>query len=145
MKIKIHFLFGHTFSGLCYLWQDFTTLVICVFFLPFFLSAKSPNFPIGLKSLLNGPKVCNGLLLQNKQIVKWENLVIGIKIFNCMFLSCHICVSEWIHTLYLPECQGTPFLKQVQYMKFKWLQWDSNPQPLSSQMNTQPFGQITSS
>ena len=24
---------------------------------------------------------------------------------------------------------------------FKWLQQDSNPQPLSSQMNTQPFGQ----
>ena len=26
-------------------------------------------------------------------------------IFNCMFLSCHVRVSEWIHTLYLPECQ----------------------------------------
>ena len=25
--------------------------------------------------------------------------------FDCMFLSCHI--SEWIHTLELPECQGT--------------------------------------
>ena len=24
-----------------------------------------------------------------------------------MFLSCHVRVSEWIHTLYLPECQGT--------------------------------------
>ena len=23
---------------------------------------------------------------------------------NCMFLSCHIRVSEWIYTLWLPEC-----------------------------------------
>ena len=36
-------------------------------------------------------------------------------------------------TLYsLPECQGTPCLKQVPYLKFKWQQRDSNPQPLSS-------------
>ena len=26
-------------------------------------------------------------------------------------------------------------------MKFKWLQLDSNPEPLSSQTNTQSFGQ----
>ena len=32
----------------------------------------------------------------------------------------------------LPECQGTPCLKQAPYLKFKWTQWDSNPQPLSS-------------
>ena len=31
-----------------------------------------------------------------------------------MFSSCHIRVSEWIHTLYLPECQGTPCSKQAQ-------------------------------
>ena len=23
----------------------------------------------------------------------------------CMFLSCHVRLSEWMHTLYLPECQ----------------------------------------
>ena len=27
---------------------------------------------------------------------------------DCMILSCHVGVSEWIHTLSLPECQGTP-------------------------------------
>ena len=33
-------------------------------------------------------------------------------------------------TLYsLPECQGTPCSKQVPYLKFKWQQRDSNPQP----------------
>ena len=52
--------------------------------------------------------------------------------YDCMFLSCHVRVSEWIHTLYLPECQGTPCSKQARYLKFKWLQRDSNPQPLSS-------------
>ena len=36
-----------------------------------------------------------------------------------MFLSCHVRVSEWIHTLYLPECQGTPCSKQARKLKFK--------------------------
>ena len=28
-----------------------------------------------------------------------------------MFLSYHVHVSEWIYTMWLPECQGTPCLK----------------------------------
>ena len=39
---------------------------------------------------------------------------------------------EWIYTLYLPEWQRTTCSKQARYLKFKWLQWDLNPQPLSS-------------
>ena len=41
-------------------------------------------------------------------------------------------------TLYsLPECQGTPFnSNQAPYLKFKWQQRDSNPQPLSSYKRT---------
>ena len=31
-----------------------------------------------------------------------------------MFLPCHVRISEWIHTLWLPECQGTLCLKQAQ-------------------------------
>ena len=34
---------------------------------------------------------------------------------------------EWIHTLQLPECQGTPCPKQARNLKFKWLQLDPNP------------------
>ena len=34
--------------------------------------------------------------------------------------------------LKLPECQGTSCSKQARHMKFKRLQQDSNPQPLSS-------------
>ena len=41
--------------------------------------------------------------------------------------------SESEFTLYsLPECQGTLCSKQAPYLKFKWQQRDSNPQPLSS-------------
>ena len=29
-------------------------------------------------------------------------------VFDCMFLSYHVHMSEQIHTLYLPECQGIP-------------------------------------
>ena len=38
---------------------------------------------------------------------------INVKTNDCMFLSCHVRVSEWIHTLSLPECQGTPCSKQA--------------------------------
>ena len=47
-------------------------------------------------------------------------------------LTCYVHVSEWIHTLQLPECQGTPCSKEARNLKFKWLQRDSNPQLLSS-------------
>ena len=61
--------------------------------------------------------------------------------FGYMLLSCHLTISEWIYTAFqvLPECQKTPCLKQAQYLTFKWQQQDSNPQPPSSYMNTQPF------
>ena len=35
-----------------------------------------------------------------------------------MLFSCHVRISEWIDTLYLPECQGTPCSKQARYLKF---------------------------
>ena len=56
-----------------------------------------------------------------------------------MFLSYHVRVSEWIHTLQLPEYQRTPYSKQAQNMKFKWLKLDLNPEPVSSSTNTQPL------
>ena len=52
--------------------------------------------------------------------------------FDSILLSCHVWVSEWIYTLHLPEYQGTPYSKQVPYLKFKWSQHDSNLQPFSS-------------
>ena len=52
----------------------------------------------------------------------------------CMLLSCHVRVSEWIHTLQLPEFQGTPCQKQARNLIFKWLRLDSNPQ-LTTKLN----------
>ena len=47
-----------------------------------------------------------------------------------MFLSCHVRVSEWIYSSL--NVKGTLCLNQVRNLKFKWLQLDSNPQPLQS-------------
>ena len=59
-----------------------TLLAIRVFSLLF--STSSPKFLplVSLKSSLNWPKIRNGFLLQNKQIVKWWNFVKNIKIFT---------------------------------------------------------------
>ena len=78
------------------------------------------------------------------KIANWLSCVVSNYLygtFDWMFLSCHVHISEWIHTLYFPECQGTLSTKQVQYLKFKWLPRDSNSKPLSSLSNTQLFGQ----
>ena len=43
------------------------------------------------------------------KLVKWLSCVVSTYLygaFDCMFLSCHVRVSEWIYTLYLPECQS---------------------------------------
>ena len=63
------------------------------------------------------------------KLAKWLSCVVSTYLygaFDCMFLSCHEHVSEWIHTVYLPECHGTPCSKQARNLKFKWLQLDSN-------------------
>ena len=71
--------------------------------------------------------------------IAWSSPARSDHISDCMFLSCQKHVSEWIYTLKLPECQGTPSSKQVQYLKYKWLQRESNPWPLSHL--AQPFSQ----
>ena len=40
-----------------------------------------------------------------------------------MFSSCHARVPELIHTLYLPECQGTPCWKQVRIGSLSDCNW----------------------
>ena len=62
-----------------------------------------------------------------------------ISYLDCMLLSCRVRVSEWIHTLFLPKCQGTPCSKQARYLKFKWQQRDLNPQSLSSALRVYGF------
>ena len=76
--------------------------------------------------------ITNLFTTKGKLIVKYEWIYIG-EIWSkwicnyhylqtlstmTMFLSCHLRISEWIHTLYLLECQGTPCWKQVRNLKF---------------------------
>ena len=84
LKLKIHSLFLVTlFCAHVTWWQHFTTLAIGVFSIPFFLNANPQVLPlISVKSSLSWPKIRNGLLLQNNQIVKRGNFVTGIKIFT---------------------------------------------------------------
>ena len=83
-------------------------------------------------------------LNQLTKLVKWLSCIVSIYLygaFDCVFLSCHICVLEWIYSLQLPESQEKYFLKQAWYLKFKWLQRDLNSQTFSLQTNTKSFSQ----
>ena len=85
--------------------------------------------------------VCRRTLNHFTKLAKWLSCVVSTYLygaFDCIFLSCYVRISDWIHTLYLPECQGSPCSKQARCLKIKWLQRDSNPQPLSSLTTTQP-------
>ena len=65
------------------------------------------------------------------KLAKWLRCVVSIYLygtFDCMFLSCRVCILEWIYTLQLSKCPGTSCSKQAQYLKIKWLQRDSNLQ-----------------
>ena len=115
-----------------FLQVDLNTLGIKVFYkvilsllmdmIKYSQSTQSNKFAISLQYLEK--EVRNGV--QFLHVHKHQNF----DTLDCMFLSCHVHISEWIHTLYLPECQGTPCSKQAQYLKFKWLQRDLNPNHL---------------
>ena len=47
-----------------------------------------------------------------------------------IFFSRNVRISEWIHTLQLPQCQATPASKKMRNPKFNWLQLGSNQQQL---------------
>ena len=116
-----------------YPFQSESTLYICLNFIEH-LAQNRPD--ISSLSDCNRARTHNHLvgkitLNHLTKLTKWLSWVVSIYlygIFNCIFLSCHARVSEWIHTLHLPECQGTPCWKQVRYLKFKWLERDSNQQ-----------------
>ena len=61
-----------------------------------------------------------------------------------MLLSCHIRISEWIWTLLLLECQGTPCSKQVQHQKCKWQHNRVWTHSHLIHLATQPLNHITS-
>ena len=60
------------------------------------------------KTWTNNQFVCKQTLNDLAKLAKWLSCVVCSYLydaFDCMFLSCHLCISEWIHTIYLPECQ----------------------------------------
>ena len=73
-----------------------------------------------------------------KNLTKLENRLSSVVssylygAFDCMFWSCHVRVSEWIHTLQLPKYPEIFCPKLQPNMKFKWVQWHSKRQQLSS-------------
>ena len=82
----------------------------------------------------NWTRTQNHLLLKRRlnhlaKLTKWLDCALSTYlygVFDGMLLSCHVCVSDWIHALQLPEYQGTPGSKQAQNLKVIWLQQDSN-------------------
>ena len=56
------------------------------------------------------------VLISNKVFFSEKNYKYFI---GCMFLSCHVRILESIHTLYFPECEGTPCSEQTRSLKFK--------------------------
>ena len=74
---------------------------------------KQNQFPNGLKRADIKPTFKKGPL------DKTNYRPIGILPTVSMFLSCHVRVSELIHTLQLPEYQGTPCSMQARNVKFK--------------------------
>ena len=77
----------------------------------------------------------NGTLIQNllvrkrtlnhlAKLAEWLSCVVSTYLygaFDCMLFSCHLRVSEWIHTLqpeFLRKCHSTPCSKQAPHLKF---------------------------
>ena len=147
------------------LWVLISTvhLILCFYHVTYEFESESTLYScLNIKELLARSRrhiwslsECNGTRTHNHlvrkrilnhlaKLAKWLSSVVSTYLygaFDCMFLSCHLRVWEWIRTLQMPECQETPCSKKASYLKIKWLQRDSNPQPLSSSTNTQPFSQ----
>ena len=65
--------------------------------------------------------VCQRTLNHLAKVAEWLNYLFGTYLysaFNCIFLSCHVRVSAWIHPPKLPQCQETPCSKQARNRKF---------------------------
>ena len=80
------------------------------------------------------------------KLIKWSSWVESsywYGAFDSLFLSCHVRVSEWIHTLSFQECQRTPCSKQVRYLIFQWPQRDSNSHQLVHKLTLNHSAKLT--
>ena len=119
-----------------YAFQSESTLYICLNVKKFFDQNRRD---IWYLSNFNGTRTHNHLVRTRTlnilaELTKWLNWHVNTYLYgacDCMLLSSHVHISEWIHALHLAGCQETFCFKQARYLKFKWLQRDSNAQTLS--------------
>ena len=129
-------------------------LIVCFYHVTYEFESESTLYScLNVKELLarsrhhiwrlsdcNGTRTHNHLVRKRTlnhlaKLAKWLSCAVSTYLygaFDCVFLSCHVRVWEWIHTLQMPECQGTHCSKEAPYLKIKWLQLDSKPQPPNS-------------
>ena len=124
-----------------------THLTVCSYHLRYTLQTES-SFIICLKfKKLLALSKRNILRLRNYNVSQTHNHLVLKRTLNhlascvvstylygaldCMFLSSHVRVSEGIHIPNFHERQRTACSKQAQYLKFKRLQRNLHPQPLS--------------
>ena len=116
-------------------------LTLCSFDITYVFQSKSTVFfYLNFKELLARNR-CNILSLSDYNSTGTHNHFIHKWTLNYLakqtkwlswvesILSCHVHVWEWIHTLYFADFEETFCSKQMWYLKFKWGQGDSNPQP----------------
>ena len=69
--------------------------------------------------------VCKQKPIQLAKLTKWWGCVLSTCLYgtlDCIFLSCDLRIPQWIHTLYLPECEGNPWWSRCEI----WSLSDSN-------------------
>ena len=94
-----------------YVFQSQSTFYICLNMKELF-ARNRPD--MGSLSNCKGTQTHNHLvrkrtlthLAKLTKSLSWVSSTYLYRAFHCMFLSCYVRVSEWIHTLYLPDCQG---------------------------------------
>ena len=77
---------------------------------------------------------------------KWLTLIVSTYLylaFDYIFLLCHVRISEWIHVLYLPECQIIPCSKQAQCLRFKRLNVSRNTNSLVRKWSLKHLAKLT--
>ena len=74
--------------------------------------------------------VCKRTLNYLAKLAKWLSCFVGTCLygaFDCVFLSCHVRLSEWIHTLWWPECLIVAWMhrtdKYSQHSSVIWPVW----------------------
>ena len=107
-----------------------TAQILSTFHFSFQLLILSPLNVLYFSCILHVKRCCDSFLIESRKEEKEKDTQSknpkGRQYSLCFFIMSHMCF-EWICTLQLSECQATLHSKQVHYLKYKWLQQNSNP------------------